>query len=223
MLSRPNTWTPERRKASADRLAARNRAKAKPRLPRVKETLEAKKARMAVQAKTMNGTPEMRAKRSESNRKRGTAMLHTPEARAKRAERRRGWVWSDEVKAKMSATRTKLMLSSDHSAKVPFSSPKQQGSKKFLRSSYELRFVEMLDAEPGVLWFRYEPFAIPYGVGKHTIIDFLVKLVSGEEVLVEIKAAWDLGRAQVKIEAARNFALESGRGFSVLTEHELFG
>jgi hypothetical protein len=43
---------------------------------------------------------------------------------------------------------------------LPLVSTKQEGDKKFVRSSYEAKFVEDMEGSPEVLSFKYEPIAI---------------------------------------------------------------
>jgi hypothetical protein len=110
-------------------------------------------------------------------------------------------------------------------AKVPFASAKQRGARKFLRSSWKLRFVEMLDGDPEVEWFQYEAVRVPYdkgGVRRYTVVDFLVKYRNGILGLVEIKPAYAVTRSPEKIQAIESFAGEKGWAYGVLTESELF-
>ena len=173
--------------------------------------------------RAMNRSPAMRASRSLTNKARGFAVKMTPAVIAKlklAAAKKRG-PRSDEVKAKISASMVKLLMTGFPTVALPLVSTKQEGNKKFVRSSYEAKFVEDMEGWPEVVSFIYEPVAIKYR-NKHTMPDFLVTLATGERVLVEIKAAWLLRRCKKKMLAAANWAKAEGMRYVVLTEHELF-
>lgn len=98
----------------------------------------------------------------------------------------------------------------------------KKGGDFVTKSSYETRYAEMLEADPKVKRFVYEPFKIPYkvrGKKKNYIPDFLVEYVDGREELVEIKPAAlvDLPRNKAKIKAGNNHETP----FVVITEKEL--
>jgi len=62
------------------------------------------------------------------------------------------------------------------------------------RSSYELKFMHQLEANPNVLWWKFENIIIPYtirhgvNVKRHNyIMDFQVKMKNGDMFLCEVK------------------------------------
>jgi hypothetical protein len=101
---------------------------------------------------------------------------------------------------------------------------KQRGTKRYARSAWEMDFARRLSASPRVLAWTYEPFCVRYddeGVTRSTVPDFLVERDDGRRVLVEIKAAWAVERARLKLEACRRRARAERMAFVVLTEVEL--
>jgi hypothetical protein len=82
------------------------------------------------------------------------------------------------------------------------------------RSSWEAEFMRILDAEPRVSTWNYEPFTIPYvyeGKTRRYIPDFLIVL-DGEDVLVEVKppSLTDTGLNEAKRQAALEFCQRNG-------------
>lgn len=190
-----------------------------------------RRGRMSALAKSINGTPEMRAKRSASNRKRianGHDPLWTAETRAKRSEAARKRRWSAETKLKMSVARAAYLQSEDFSAKYPIPvSTKQKGRRRFVRFSYERAVIRLLEAESSVAAYQIEPMKVPYidasGAMKTTVPDLLVWWSNGARVLVEVKASWAVARQAAKLSAMRVYAHRHKMGFAVLTEVELSG
>lgn len=98
----------------------------------------------------------------------------------------------------------------------------KKGGKFTTKSSYETKFAELLDDDPNVVRFVYEPFKIPYkhrGRKKNYIPDFLVEYIDGTEELIEVKPAKlvSLKRNQAKIKAGENHGL----AFRIVTEEDL--
>jgi hypothetical protein len=82
------------------------------------------------------------------------------------------------------------------------------------RSSWEAEFMRILDAEPRVSTWNYEPLTIPYvyeGKTRRYIPDFLIVL-DGEDVLVEVKppSLIDTGLNEAKRQAALEFCQRNG-------------
>lgn len=82
-----------------------------------------------------------------------------------------------------------------------------KGGRFYVKSTYEARYVEELEADPEVVSFRYEPFKIPYefeGTPRSYVPDFEVTAVYGT-YLVEVKPQklWTLPKNVAKINAAR--------------------
>jgi hypothetical protein len=174
-----------------------------------------------------NSLPETREKRSASNRAR-IARGENPLAKEGVAEKIRlkriGAKHTDETKEKMSQSRCSVLISRPVARTVPFSSPKQNGDKKFVMNLLELAMIQRMDEYDSVLSFQYEPLQIPYmteeGKLKHTVPDFLCETVGGT-LLAEVKADYSLDKDVVKIEAARKFAEAQGWKYRVFTELEL--
>lgn len=98
-----------------------------------------------------------------------------------------------------------------------------KGGQFTTKSSYESRYVEILEADPLVKSFRYEPMRVEYEFNGYTAIyipDFLVTLMNGEQVIVEVKPKKliDLPRNRAKIAAC----LRLPYAFRLVTEDGLF-
>lgn len=91
---------------------------------------------------------------------------------------------------KISRSVTKLYLDGGFQWCVgKYHSPKA-GKEIAYRSSWELTYAKLLDADPDVTSWEYEPFAIAYelnGERKRYIPDFLVTYADGSRELVEVK------------------------------------
>lgn len=103
------------------------------------------------------------------------------------------------------------------------------GQKCCYRSSWELKYLQWLDAHDEVLTFGYEGVKIPYisnlktGKLRTYYPDFWVEYVDGRKQLVEIKPKKRLTQARVqkKLKAAETWCQEHGAVLVVLTEVEL--
>lgn len=98
----------------------------------------------------------------------------------------------------------------------------KKGGDFTTKSTYETRYVDILDSDPTVVRFIYEPFKIPYKLGdknKNYIPDFLVEYSDGHEELIEVKPKKlvDLPINRAKIKAGENHRLI----FRVITEADL--
>jgi hypothetical protein len=107
-------------------------------------------------------------------------------------------------------------------------SPKT-GQECRYRSGWELAYLQHLDADPGVVGYRYEDVKIPYvsnvraGKVRHYWPDFLVQRTDGQQLLIEIKPKrkLDQDRVQKKLRAAEAWCQAHRVTFQVLTEVEL--
>jgi hypothetical protein len=112
------------------------------------------------------------------------------------------------------------------------------------RSSWELKYLRMIDTDPNVVKCSSEEVIIPYrdhnGSLRRYFVDFYVKYADGKEILVEIKPsiqtvppvpgkkkrktllreAMTYGVNQLKWEAARKYAKKRGWEVVILTEKE---
>lgn len=95
--------------------------------------------------------------------------------------------------------------------------------KMLYKSSLEKRLMVCFDADPTIISYTYEPFAIKYESGKRYIPDFLTTSSDGKQHLVESKGAQFLsGRStEQKTEAAITFCKENGYDYQLLTAQEI--
>jgi len=94
------------------------------------------------------------------------------------------------------------------------------------RSSYETKYVNILESDPQVVKFEYEPFQIEYehdGIIKSYTPDFLV-IYEDHAELVEVKPSRliSMERNPAKFIAARRHCLDNDLDFVVVTEKRLF-
>ena len=94
------------------------------------------------------------------------------------------------------------------------------------RSSYELRYIEVLNADDAVIGFLSEPISIPYvfeGRHRHYIPDFITFDVDGKMTLVEVKPKKlvSLPVNIAKFVAAQEWCASNNVQFAVMTEIEL--
>jgi len=92
----------------------------------------------------------------------------------------------------------------------------------YYRSSYELRFLELIDTDLSVVQLQYEEVVIPYGSYQHYVPDYLVTLANGQKFMVEIKPERLLSYCEEKHEAARAWCSRNSMVFLVLAEDVLF-
>ena len=103
---------------------------------------------------------------------------------------------------------------------------KHGGDTRFwVRSSHEVAAVLVLEADPNVASYTYEPrFTLPDGTA--AIPDFKVHLAGGGAMLVEVKAAWVLAlppnhRKAIRLDQYRDLARAEGIPFEVWTEKDV--
>lgn len=100
---------------------------------------------------------------------------------------------------------------------------KESRARIWVRSSYEAAAVRLLDSDPKIISYQYEPV---YRVGGRRILpDFLVS-TEDAKVLVEVKALWVLSLdldhpVQKRLELSRLLAEERGWSFEIWTEENL--
>jgi hypothetical protein len=155
-------------------------------------------------------------KSTEANAKRSASMLdyHSKHNNVRDAVKKHliGSKRSEESKRKQGVTRKAMFASGDlviNREKISNSITKlyleggfqwatgQYTSDKMgftinYRSSWELKYAQMLDADDAVEAWQYEPFAIPYvlekdGPQKQYVPDFLIRYSDGHTELVEVK------------------------------------
>jgi hypothetical protein len=92
--------------------------------------------------------------------------------------------------ANLSKSITRLYLDGGFQWCVGDYTSSKTGETIFYRSSWELEYAKLLDADDTVIMWEYEPFAIKYVHGKKTknyLPDFLVTYSNGAKELVEVK------------------------------------
>jgi hypothetical protein len=97
-----------------------------------------------------------------------------------------------------------------------------KGGQFTTKSTYETRYVEILQEDTSVIAFKYEPFNIEYefeGTKLYYTPDFLVSYSDGHEELIEVKpmkmTTWP--KNQAKFRAANN----KHKCFKIITEKDL--
>jgi len=95
-------------------------------------------------------------------------------------------------------------------------------------SGYELRLIELLEADPQVAYFRSQPLSIKYhhfdGSLHRYIPDFLVTYTDGSKLLIEVKPTCFLDTEinKLKFSVGEAYAKSQGWDWAVLTENELW-
>lgn len=97
-----------------------------------------------------------------------------------------------------------------------------KGGTFLTKSTYETKYALILENDPNVLKFTYEPFKIRYryrGRYRNYIPDYLIEYVDGSKAVAEVKPAklLQLTRNKAKIKAGHT----CGITFMVVTEKEL--
>lgn len=87
------------------------------------------------------------------------------------------------------------------------------------RSSYEKRFISLLDKDISIKQFEYEPFSIQYNIGKRYLPDFKIEYINGTIELIEVKPLFKLEDETVKLkaQAAMLFCQEKGWNYRFVT------
>ena len=130
---------------------------------------------------------------------------------------------SPEYRSKMSKICTELYKSGKLSCSFRSSRLSTvKGGDFTTKSSYETRYVEILEADEEVVAFKYEPFSIEYefeGATLNYTPDFLVLYLDGHEELAEVKPERmvSLPKNEAKFEAAESYH----PCFRIITEKEL--
>ena len=156
---------------------------------------------------------------------------HTEASRKKMSKSQRGKKRSITTRKKISDAMTFAVISGK---RIPgtrgewghFISNKNNGVSLYYQSSYELRAFEILEQDPLVMCYVPHPFSISYifnGIEKRYIPDLLISYISGDQLLMEVKARWEINtpRNLVKFAAAQLYCQEHGLVFSVWTEKDL--
>lgn len=101
-------------------------------------------------------------------------------------------------------------------------------SKKMLcRSTYEKKYVDIMDSDEQIECYYYECIRIPYtvnGMQKWYIPDFFIKYTNGTYAIAEVKPSSMIkyGYNQNKFFAAYVYAFINNINYLIITEHYLF-
>lgn len=103
--------------------------------------------------------------------------------------------------------------------------PKGTTERVFVRSSYEVRAIAKLEADPDVLLYEYER-VVRLPNGRWMLPDFIVLRNDETMLMVEVKSSWVLGmpddsREIRRLEVARAYSVSQGWFFEVWSEKEL--
>ena len=99
--------------------------------------------------------------------------------------------------------------------------PKGNKDEIRVRSSYEAKTISILESDPNVKSYTYEPI---YKVAGRTILpDFVVHYQDGSTTLVEVKPQWALNREDViaRLALSQKVADDNGWSYQTWTEKEL--
>lgn len=131
---------------------------------------------------------------------------------------------TEEQKDKISAAITQKYLDGGFQwSRGKHISPKLLGRPfAYYRSSWELRHMREMDADPAVISYQYEPHVIYYewqGRRRRYVPDFLVSFSDGRVELQEVgvKAVKDLARSVEKLEAGKQWAEEENCSFRLIS------
>lgn len=99
--------------------------------------------------------------------------------------------------------------------------PKGNKDEVRVRSSYEAKTISILELDPNVKSYTYEPI---YKVAGRTILpDFVVHYQDGSTTLVEVKSEWALNQEDViaRLALSQKVASDNGWSYQTWTEKEL--
>jgi hypothetical protein len=170
-----------------------------------------------------NKTEEARIKSRENAYK----YFFTEEAISKSAQNRIGLKQSEETKKKRSNT---VLQQFQNGRKAPHSkiigtyTSKKTGQKCSYRSLFELKYFQILDNDPSILFWIYEPISISYDFEEGVHIYYPDILANNRE-LIEIKSKYywfmDREKCEAKAKAARQYCKEHHLIYKILYEEDL--
>ncbi|MBA7564073.1 hypothetical protein ES708_05735 [subsurface metagenome] len=134
---------------------------------------------------------------------------------------RRGIPHVEEHKQKISESNAQAIIEGRHEPNSHYKHERittLKGGTIWCRSSWEVEYARMLDADPEVIRFDYEKIKVPYvfeGIIHYTVVDFLVERFTGLS-LVEVKPLnLILGGTKAKLEGVDCFARKLNIPFEV--------
>lgn len=153
--------------------------------------------------------------------------IHTEAFKQALADRNRTreYTHSEATKAKISASSVWKLKKGDYRY-LGWALTKKAGWVGY-RSTWELRALELLDADPAVSGFQYESFSVPYvweGHPRRTMPDYKLTLADGRVRVVEVKPKGYMQSPKeiAKREAATLFCAEHGWVYETWTESFLW-
>lgn len=93
----------------------------------------------------------------------------------------------------------------------------------YYRSSYEYRFMKLLDVDKNVATYQYEPFYIKCSTGSRYLPDFLVYYADGTKKLIEIKCKYtkNLKTFPAKEQSAHEYARNNNMTYEIWMLNEI--
>jgi len=93
----------------------------------------------------------------------------------------------------------------------------------YYRSSYEYKFMKLLDIDKNVSTYQYEPFYIKCNIGSRYLPDFLVYYADGTKKLIEIKCEYtkNLKTFPAKEQSAHEYAKNNNMTYEVWMLEEI--
>lgn len=107
--------------------------------------------------------------------------------------------------------------------KGTYESSKAIKKKMYYRSSYEYKFMKLLDADKNVITYAYEPHYIKCSSGKRYLPDFLVYYADGTKKIIEIKCDYtkNLKSFIDKEQAAREYCKNNNMTYEILMLNDI--
>jgi hypothetical protein len=158
--------------------------------------------------------------------KRSTEQWLSQEHRAKQTESRKlMWRRPEYRQKQIEVSRRNILLGKCHRKGIGKELITKKGGKFRTRSTYETKYVEILENDADVISFQYEPLYIEYecnNLKRNYIPDFIVKYVNRNE-LVEIKPIAFVNEIKntSKLSAARQFCMVNNLSLVIITEKDL--
>jgi hypothetical protein len=222
--------TRRRMSESAKRRAAEGRLKPPPPMRGKKNPMFGKrlsdeaKQRISRANKGRKHTVEARRKMSEACRGK---KVHAEEFKKALAERNRTRVFRHTEASKKKISRSSVWNRRKGDFRYKGYVQTTKGGRIGFRSLWELRAVELLEADPKVERVEYETLAVPYqrdGKSRWTLPDFRVWLTDGSQKVIEVKPRGFTYNAKerAKMGAARAFCEERGWVYEVWDERFLW-
>lgn len=129
---------------------------------------------------------------------------------------------SNEIKNKISSTRTRKILSGEIKCRTVGQIQTLKGGLIKYKSNWEKLFIEQIESDPKIIKFNYEPFSMKYIYDhqRNYIPDFEIIFIDGTKKLIEVKPnlflEFKINKA--KFAAAKEYCKQNNMIFEVWTE-----